>query len=163
VVVVPTIPVGGDEGQVDAIAYNYAVTLTQECDLEHDFHNRQGTPEKHDKFLPSVLLAPAYLAERLREGEHLSDIGLVMERYNSSRWRLIKRNGNERYHFLAQDITFQVPDLVIDFKHYFTMPRDNFYSELLDREHYVASVRVPFREHLSSRFTHYLARIGLPE
>lgn len=165
VTVLPTIPLNDtdSEDELTVIDYNYAVMLTQECDLERDFYSHQGDPEKHDKFLPSLLLAPAYLAQSLRNGEHLADIGLKMQHINSDRWRVVKRNGNKRYHYLTKDTDFGVPALVIDFKHYFTIPRDNLYRQLVNAEHYVASLDVPFREHLSSRFTHYLSRIGLPE
>ncbi len=32
----------GEEIEVTEISYNYAIVLTQECDLEQDFKNRQS-------------------------------------------------------------------------------------------------------------------------
>ena len=55
----------------------------------------------------------------------------------------------------------QIPDLILDFKHYLTVPFD-----LLSRFHgtcYLASVSELFREDLSVRFASYLSRVGLPE
>jgi len=154
---------GQDEFEFEAVKYNYAVVLTQECDLEQDHNNRKESGDKHDKFIPSVLLAPAYLAEQLRLGAHLEELGLNMEKINTSRWKTIRQNDNVRYHFLPKNISFSVPDLVIDFKHYFTMLRDQLYEILKEDEYYVASLADLFREDLSHRFTYYLSRIGLPK
>lgn len=153
----------GKEFEIAEIEYNYAVVLTQECDLEQDFRNKEQNGDKQDKCLPSILLAPAYLAEQLREGTHLSDLGLVMEHIDSKRWRILIRDNNKRYHFLEKDLEHQVPDLVVDFKHYFTLSRDFFYSKMVNDIQYVASIDVLYREHLSHRFAYYLSRIGLPE
>jgi len=154
---------GQDEFEFEAITYNYAVVLTQECDLEQDHKNRKEVGDKHDKFIPSILLAPAYLAERLREGVHLEDLELKMEKISSKPWTTLKQNKNARYHFLPKNIDFSVPDLVIDFKHYFTILRDHLYEILKEDEYYIASLADLFREDLSHRFTNYLSRIGLPE
>lgn len=141
----------------------YCVVLTQECDLEQDFSNR-NSPEKfarsQDKIVPSLLFCPAFPAEQLRAGAHLRDI--PMERINSADWKRVSQNNNYRYHFLPEFKDAQVPDLVIDFKRYFTVPREVAYRETF-RKAWLASLADLFREHLSSRFAHYLSRIGLPE
>lgn len=159
-------PVNGEEGEeleISEIEYPYSIVLSQECDLEQDHFNRKNAPDKHDKFLPSILFAPAYLAEKLRGGEHLKDLDLKMQRINSDRWKIVKNNDNLRYHYLRKDPNFGVHDLVIDFKHYFTISRDLFFVNNLNDKHYVASLDSLFREDLSNRFCHYLSRIGLPE
>jgi len=152
-----------EELDITEIEYPYAVILSQECDLEQDFSNRQGNQEEQDKFLPSILFAPAYLAESLRAGDHLKEVGLKMGRKNSDMWYTIRKNLNIRYHFLKKDPNLGVPDLAIDFKHYFTISRDFFSHSFLNDKHYVASLNSLFREDLSNRFSHYLSRIGLPE
>ena len=151
-----------DRLDVSEISYPYVVVLTQECDLEQDFASRQAPDGKPDQCIPTILLAPAYLSESLREGTHLSELGYEVERINSTRWRPLTLNINERYHFLARGLQYGVPDLVVDFKHYFTLPRDECYSDFANGDHYVASLAVPYREHLSSRFCNYLSRIALP-
>lgn len=159
------VPVNGENGtefEITEIEYPYAVVLSQECDLEQDFTNRKMAQDKQDKFLPSILFAPAYLAQPLREGTHLEEVSLKMERINSANWKIIKQNRNLRYHFLKKDLNFGVPDLAIDFKHYFTISRDMFCHIILNDQHYVASIDFLFREDLSNRFSHYLSRIGLP-
>ena len=139
----------------------YIVVLTQDCDLEQDFNNRTQASDKHDKYIESILVCPAYLAEKFREGTHLEDFDLKMERWDSKRYKQIKTQNNYRYHYLEGYQSYQIPNLVIDFKHYYTIPRNVIYFAK-DNGHYLASLRQLFREHLSHRFSFFLSRIGLP-
>lgn len=137
----------------------YLIILTQDCDLEWDFNNHNDSESKNqDKFLQSILVCPAYLAEKFRNGEHLKN--LVMEKIGSDRWSNILNNQNPRYHFLPNNKALQIPNLVIDFKHYYSIPRDIIYKEVKD--HYIGTINELFREALSQRFAYYLSRIGLP-
>ena len=163
--VIPEV-VGVSEADLDVQERHipYCVVLTQDCDLEHDFNSvaESGGAAPHDKNLLSLLLCPAYLAEPFRLGEHLKDEGKVMQRINSAEWGKLKTNQNARYHYLGPWTDLQVPELVVDFKHYFTVPRSTAYREE-SRACYLATLEILYREHLSSRFAHYLSRIGLPE
>ena len=142
----------------------YAVVLTQECDLEQDASNRIDTQRRNDdKFLHSILLVPAYLARSVREGTQLEqDLGFRMQKFNSSTWPSITKNLVYRYHWLPPELALQVPELVMDFKHYCTLPRAMVDSAFVS-EHYLASISPMFRENVSQRFAYYLSRIGLPE
>lgn len=139
----------------------YIVVLTQDCDLEQDFNNRNQISDKHDKYMESILVCPAYLAEEFREGNHLEEFGLKMEKWNSKRYKQIKTQNNYRYHYLDGYPPYQIPNLVLDFKHYYTIPRDVIYFAK-ENGHYLASLRQLFREDLSHRFSFFLSRIGLP-
>jgi hypothetical protein len=111
----------------------YAVVLSQECDLEHDFNNRSNTAAPTmDKFLPTILLCPAYPAAQLREGTHLEALKLKMQKIPSEQWKGVKQHNNYRYHLLSEDQDFQLPELVLDFKHFFTIPRAVIYREKYD-------------------------------
>jgi len=140
----------------------YSIVLTQDCDLEQDYNSRSSSENGHDKYLPSILLCPAYPANALRLGTHLEDLGQKMQNFTSDPWNQLKKNKLYRYHFLKSFLDLQVPDLVIDFKHYFTVPRDHVY-QFIEKKHYIATVNELFRENLSGRFAHFLSRIGLPE
>ncbi len=142
------------------IIFPYAVVMTQDCDLEWDFNNRATASEKHDKYLQSILLCPAYLAEQLKQGIHLDALNLKMEYQNKDKWKDIQNNLNQRYHFLDSCSEMQIPYMTIDFKHYFTVPRDVLYEEA--KAHYIGTMNELFREALSQRFAYYLSRIGLP-
>lgn len=149
----------------DRITLPYVIVLSQDCDLESDYRNRTQKAEEQktqDKFLHSLLVCTAYPAEELRHGTHLSGPGfhLTMENYNTKRWDIIEDNKNERYHCLTADLNLQIPNLAIDFKHYFTVPRSELYGSR--KKHYVASINELHREALSQRFANYVSRIGLP-
>ena len=48
----------------------------------------------------------------------------------------------------------------IDIKHFFTINRDHFYSQIVNR---LCSLEDLFKEKLSQRFSQFISRIGLPE
>jgi hypothetical protein len=149
----------GDSIEFDTRKLPYIIVLTQDCDLESDHRNHTLTPDNQDKFLQSILVSPAYLAEQLKEGTHLNDLGLKMQKLGSSLWKPVKSNQNARYHFLPANTDFQIPDLVVDFKHYYTIPKERLVTDA----NYIGTLNELFRENLSHRFSHYLSRIGLPE
>ncbi len=134
----------------------YAVVLSQDCDLLQDFKGREEG--KHDKYLPSIMISPAYPAEILRSGNHLEDYS---QSFNTDSFKQLRQNNNGRYHFIHSDDSLNVPELVIDFKHYFTIPRAVAYSVMFSG--YIVTIAYLFRENLSLRFCNYLSRIGLPD
>jgi hypothetical protein len=138
----------------------YLIILTQDCDLEGDHNNRINDKDTQDKYLQSILVCPAYYAEKLRNGTHLEQLELKMEYQNSKKWKTITNNDNPRYHYLIECKEYQIPELTIDFKHYYSIPRDILYKEI--KHHYAGSLNELFRESLSQRFAYYLSRIGLP-
>jgi hypothetical protein len=145
----------------------YAIVLTQECDLEQDHENREkldgsGSDTNHDKLLPSVLMCPGYLSVQFREGKHLDFLNRRMMRYPSDPWRSIKANQNPRYHYLCAWTLLQVPELILDFKHFFTLPTDVLRNVYGSEQHYIARLSPLYREDLNQRFAAYLARVGLP-
>lgn len=167
------------DGELIELTIPYLIVMTQDCDLESDRRNhddlfkllgedcnyldeeKESEKENHDKFLHSILVCPAYPAKQLKKGNHLKGLGLKMQKIDSStQWNFIKNNQNPRYHFLRKDVELQIPDLVIDFKHYYTVPRDILYDTIKD--HYLGTISELFREFLSQRFAFYLSRIGLP-
>lgn len=153
----------GREVKISDRELSYAVVLTQDCDLEQDYRNRSDSGRKdNDKYLQSILLCPAYQAEQLHQGTHLAEQALTMQSFNTDRWKSIRSNNVYRYHYLSAYPDFQIPELVIDFKHYLTIPRDVLYDPDLPRS-YLGSISELFRENLSTRFSQYLCRIGLPD
>ncbi|MCK4521179.1 MAG: hypothetical protein KAU20_01305 [Nanoarchaeota archaeon] len=147
--------------EVDSIKIPFFIVLTQSCDLEQDFEDRNKLKsEKRDKYIQSILVCPAYIAESLRYGNHLKKFDLIMESYNSKTWPNIRENNNPRYHFLGKNNELKLPTLVIDFKQYYTIPTHIFYE--IYKKHYLGALKPLFREDLSHRFAFYLSRIGLP-
>jgi hypothetical protein len=162
VTIVQSITQNGDEISVEERLLPYGIVVSQECDLEQDVSSRDTDTKDHDKHLPTILLLPAYPAEMLRVGSHLDSYDQKMQNFNSERFKQVKQNSNNRYHFIHSDNHFYVPELIIDFKHFFSIARDVAYSSSFANG-YIATIAQLFRENLSLRFCHYLSRIGLPE
>ncbi|MDR3292073.1 MAG: hypothetical protein LBT10_08010 [Methanobrevibacter sp.] len=149
--------------------------MTQDCDLEQDFNYREKS-HKSRHYIPSILICPAYLAIKLKKGNHLENLSILFEEKQQTEyekinfqelgknlWDPIKNNNNVRYHLLKEfeiNDSLKVPELIVDFKHYFTIYRDELYSKV--NTNYFASLDPLFREQLSQRFAYYLSRIGLP-
>ena len=137
----------------------YLVILNQDCDLQQDFDCRQAEGNQ-DKYLLSYLVCPAYLLENFASGKHIGDWQMRIFHQKE----IVKLKNNEeykRYHFLSKKLEFSIPELVVDFKHFFTLPREFLYEQR--KERYIASLNEIFREAFSQRFSNYLSRIGIPE
>lgn len=163
-------------GKLEIIESNYLVVLSQDCDLNQDYGARleiknidiDENPDKfsslNNKLIPSVLLCPAYPAEQLRMGEHLQFLQLklpVISKSTKTPWKKICQNETPRYHFLHEYEPFEIPDLVIDFKRFYTVSTEYLYNNYSNV--YFASLNALYRENLSQRFANYLSRIGLPD
>lgn len=154
-------PIINSEGVLSRMTYPYLVVVSQECDLEQDFNNRNNPDKKnHDKYIHSILLCPAFIAESLKIGKQFEEIGIQMDTYGGELWSFIKSNQNKRYHLLQNNIEQGVPaDIVVDFKHYLTIPSQELYKKW--SEYYSTSIETPYREQISQRFTYYLSRIPI--
>ena len=143
----------------DRVQLEYAVILSQDCDIEHDFKNRKiGLDD--DKNLKSLLVCPAYPIDKFALGTQIKE--WQMKVFNSREMdKMMNNTEYKRYHYLPSLIEYSIPELVLDFKHFFTLPRDFLYKKR--KQIYVASLNELFREELSQRFSNYLSRIGLPE
>lgn len=161
IVIIEGVGIENDDLVVTERSLVYAVVLSQDCDLEQDFSSRNPSGGSHDKHIPSILICPAYPAAQVKEGTHLGD-EFKMQAMNSALYKPILQNNSPRYHFLEGFGEFQVPELIIDFKHFFTLKRDIFYRDFKS-DNYLASISEVFRESLCQRFANYLSRIGLPE
>ena len=169
----PTIAAFGEEKSIELTSISFGVILSQDCDLDgaHMLHSKiqetgkfdKENPINGNKFLPSIIIAPAFDAEEVNTGKHLLDMGFGMEPKGnpkkSTTWKTIKNNDNPRYHYLTDNIN-KLPDLVIDFKIFYTLPYDYIYMHF--DEYYNCSLNELIRESLSQRFFNYHARIGLP-
>lgn len=136
--------------------HEYAIVLSQGCDLEQDFRSRlQDKPQ-----LPNIIFCQVYPAVSLKSQltGQAKDI-----------WKRLIQNKDERYHYLEKippDLDFQksgLPELGIDFKRYFSIPTEEVYMCIklgITRRRTI--LQSPYLEHLSSRFAYFLSRVGLP-
>lgn len=149
---------GGDTVTADKtmrIERPYSLVISQDCDLDQDHRTRVAGAEG----LPCILLLDIFEAEHLRGN---SDI-------NSGIWKRVKINDHARYHFLEQipegrDLSgLGLPELTIDFKHYYSLRTEEVYAHLGEGANRRSRLVSPYLEHLSVRFATYLSRVALPE
>lgn len=149
---------------ISKMHYPHAVILSQECDLTQDYSIR-GTDKRNDKFLPNVMIAPAFNYEHFRTGTHLSNMDYVCDAQFQNQKRApaknLKGNNNPRYHYLEFDEKIPIVPLVVDFKRFFTLNLTWLYER--KEQVYLYSLKELYREDMVQRFASFLSRIGLPE
>ena len=77
-----------------------------------------------------------------------------------TRFDILIGNRDPRYHFISGSNELGTNDMIIDFKHFYTISRLNLYKDY--DKHFVGTICELYRELLSQRFAGYLSRIGLP-
>jgi len=153
--------------EISKILFPLVVVLTQDCDLQQDYSFRFSDPTKptQDKYLLSVLVVPLYNIEHFYDGEHLLDIGRVMEKSNrkptATMNKKLKQNEIPRYHYLEFPDDSDIVTAVIDFKQYFSL--DVSYLISIKDSNFVCKIQELYREDISHRFAYFLSRIGLPD
>lgn len=163
---------------VTEVQYDFVVILSQDCDLEsnnqkiNEYHKALrkniSSPLQFNQFLPNILFLPAFQIETIKTGNHLVNIFNITQRdgnsslwINNSKLNRIKNLDEPRFHYLDANTDYQIPELLLDFKIYYTIPLSNLIKSY--KPCYIATVSELFRESLSQRYTNYLNRIGLPE
>lgn len=107
--------------------------LTQDCDLEqgNKIYVAKDDPvsglKLFNQYLHNILLLPAFPAELMKSGEHLKDVYYIKtEPLSRKIWERLTKNATSRYHYLPAYQSHQIPELLIDFKAYYTV-----YSQLI--------------------------------
>lgn len=144
----------------DAINLNKAdfsnvLVLSQTCDLCRE-------SEKSGSIL-SVLVVPLFTIEDYKSGRHLEELGIVEK--PKDKGVIDKYRKKEHYRFRVLDfsddekIKYNLEDsFVIDFRYFFTADINQF-----NKKKYKVSLNELFREEISTAFSSYLSRIGLPD
>jgi hypothetical protein len=153
--------VGSDEPRVARETHQFAVVLSQDCDLEQDWEARRAASSAEgfgdNGPLPSILFAHVHDATALKAAVA-----------NDGDWRRAVKNKNERYQFLAavraedDALGEGLPQLGIDFKRYFTIPTAEVYKRIAAEARRRCRLLSPYLEHLSIRFCYYQFRVALP-
>lgn len=155
--IIESFNVKGTQIQLDKISFPYVICLNQECDLENDFNCHSNKDNK----LLHIAIAPAFNFEDFLSGSHwagIFDVNSTAKRADT-KTKLIMDNEIPRFHYLNFSET-NMPELIVDFKHFFTINRNVLYSKLDKR---LCSLDDLFKEKLSQRFSNFISRIGLPE
>jgi hypothetical protein len=156
----------GKELVVSRIVFPLVIVLTQDCELTQDYGvrwSRINKPKNQDKMLMSVLVSPIYIAEHVLAGEHLSELKQAMRpiKRKSTEWTNITQNQTPRYHYLRFPATTDIPDAVIDFKHYFSVNVPELKAK--KKRHFIAKIAPVYREDIAHRFASYISRVALPD
>jgi hypothetical protein len=151
---------GAGKINVNLRGLSYAVIATPDCDLLQDFITRRGGTGSS---LFSVLLYGMEEASSAR-----SRIG-----YGRSEWKHVVQNEMDRFYFLEavsaehDSLGAGIPDSVVDFKRYFTLPPGEIYRQLQlpDLERVCRRCRFQdlWREDFQRRAMSYMQRVGLPD
>lgn len=148
----------GLEITFNTVEHNLAMVMNPACDLEWDYVSRFTGPQKPQNELAQVFLCDVYEEADIR---HRSSL-------NSSLFRNVKSNQNERYHHLQEAPIANhdrvLPDLYMDFKNVFGIATLSIYRALesggIDR---IAVVPPVYVQHLMQRFYNFRGRIALPD
>lgn len=155
--IIESFDVQGSQIKIQKIFFPYVICLNQECDLEND---HKCTSDKDNRLL-HIAIAPAFNFEDFLSGNHWAGIFKVNpnSKRTDTKVKLIMDNEIPRFHYLKFPDN-NMPELIIDFKHFFTINREVIYSKLDKR---LCSLEDLFKENLSQRFSNFISRIGLPE
>lgn len=153
---------------ITEFTFPYVIVLSQSCDIYAMSKIIEEGKGKTLKFMPSVLLAPIFNKEALKNGAILDElkekVGFILEEedlFASKIYNVIKNDQYLRLHALVLDkpnlLHFKEP--MIDFKQYFTVSPEYLYSIKKDR---ICHLDALFCEMITLRFSSYLSRVAIP-
>jgi len=154
--VLERVKVSGGTISIKTLFFPFVICLNQECDLEQDYNSRISNENKVR--LLHCAVAPVFLFKKFLVGDHWGEIFPCSAPCGSKIADKIRDNETPRYHYLKFPDT-NTPELIVDFKHFFTIDSDYLYDKIPDR---FCSMSDLFREQVSHRFSYYISRIGLP-
>ena len=144
-------------GDVDLITHDYAIVLSQDCDLLWDFNRIE---QKKISELTSVLFYELETVPATKARLPGSDILRRILDTRDERYQLLQSCPKENDLELVG-----IPDLIVDFKRFFCVPPREVYRQCREASGAArrCKLEMPYREHLQSRAAFYLQRVGLPE
>jgi hypothetical protein len=139
--------------------FSYAIILSPECDLLQDFKSNHSSVEK----CLNVLFLPMEEA----------DVARKRWKKNSAEWRPMAANQWSQFYYLSglsaefDALGQSLPNLLVDFKRYFTLPSVEIYRQCRQSGTAKASRRCRlndmWREDFRHRALSYMGRIGVPD
>jgi hypothetical protein len=159
--VIENIEIKGSKIVVKKLYFPFIICLNQECDLERDYEKKYISGVLSDTNLLHLAIAPAFIFDQFLNGSQWGDIFSASKtaRRTDTKIDLIMNNEIPRYHYLKFSEE-GMPELIIDFKHFFTINRDLLYDNLSNR---LCSLDDLYKEKISQRFSYFLSRIALPD
>lgn len=151
----------GKNIEVKQIHFPMVICLNQDCDLNSDERDKEKEGSNRNCRLLHLVVAPVFNFNSFLNGMHWGDIFDVekKQRLTDTSTRKIMNNEDPRYHYLCFDNECGLPEMIVDFKHFFTVSTDYLYKNLDKR---VRAIDALYREKISQRFAYFISRIGLP-
>ncbi len=146
--------------------FPYSIIITQACHIASYYKalidQKKNPSEPYNRqLITQVLLLPAFEEESFKSGTHLEkQYGKKIKSIETAVFSRIKIGQDFRHHFLA-DHSHVLPNLFIDFKHYFTVPIEIVIETVEQRESFPFELEFKHYTDLSDRFAHYLQRVAV--
>lgn len=148
--------------KINRIHFPCIIVLNQDCDLERDYENRNNPVNKNkDTSLLHMIVAPVLNFDSYLNGQHWGEIFEIgnHQKRKDTKVNFLINNECIRFHYLNFKVEDKLPELIIDFKHFFTVSSNMLYSLKNNR---ICSMDDLYKEKINQRFAYYLSRIGLP-
>lgn len=151
----------GNKIEIKQLNFPYVICLNQDCDLNSDFCDRKIGVSNKNRDLIHLIVAPVFNFDQFIIGQHWGNLFDTGETINPKKTIGVKimQNNDPRYHYLHFDEK-NIPNMIIDFKHFFTVSRDYLYEKI---DHRLFSISELYREKITQRFAFFQSRIGLPD
>lgn len=144
-------------------SFPYSLILTQACDIA-SYYEIRGQKDDDGRVsrqtIVQLILCPAFDEDKFKSGDHLAEqYDYQTKKLDSGVMNAIREQRRERYHYLSTN-TGELPNLVIDFKHYFTVPIE--VAEMaLNKAKKSYKLDHIFYTDLADRFAHYVQRVAI--
>lgn len=160
--IVENIEESNDGVMITYIHFPLVICLNQDCDLNSDNRDKLKEGSMKDCQLLHLLVAPLFNFDIFKQGGHWGDIFQTGQLFNPKKTdcKKIMNNEDPRFHYLHFEEGFILPDLIVDFKHFYTINTATLYRNIDKR---VCSLSELYREKISQRYAYFLSRIGLPD
>ena len=163
--IIESIEDNGNSLRIKKVTFPLVICLNQDCDLLSDWRDREreknGEPDVNkDCRLLHIIVAPLFNYELFKTGNHWNGIFLQDKAYNSKLKSKFENNEIPRYHYLNFPAKDKEMEMIIDFKHFFTINTEQLYDKIGSR---ICSIDILFRERICQRFANFISRIGLPD
>lgn len=150
--------------------HEFAIILSQDCDLDQDYRRREKIATEDNNSPEAETLRNKLLGHVLLCGVELAANQKASNTEGSTIWKRIVKNNDFRFHYLQEiesssdSLEKGIGAVIVSFHRYFTVPTEDLLARIKTSETRRRSFMTsPYFEHLSDRFSHYLARIGLPK
>jgi len=142
----------------------YSIVVSAACDIESCFRIEANIVKTESEFdrqvIFQLMMCPAFDEDLFMAGQHLESI------YNC-KTKAINAKEKEKYKkdtrlFYIENKNFaNLPNLFIDYKHYFTLPIELVKEHLKDAKEKYILEHIQYTK-LADLFAHYLQRVGIP-